>query len=600
MIRRLVRFVFLIALLSPSVAAYAAHAYSQFGEIKYPAGFSHFEWVNPAAPKGGDIDLVPPLRITNFDKYNPYTLKGTAPPSLSGLVFESLLTGTMDEPTTAYGLLAEDVEVAADRRSVTFRLHPGARFHNGKPVMAEDVKHTFDTLMSKQAAPQYRVIFGDVSRAVVTGPRTVRFDFRIASAELPLLVGSLPVFSRDWGKGKPFDEVVMDMPIATGPYRIGRVNFGRDITYQRDPKYWARDLNVRRGMFNFDRITYRIYKDTTAQTEGFKAGEFDYIQVFSAREWARQYVGEKFTSGELIKAELPTKNAGDFQGYLINIRRDKFKDPRVREALGLAFDFEWMNRQIMFNAYKRVRGFFNASDFEAEGLPGPDELAVLEPLRNKLPAKIFTEPVPVPPSTAPPGSLRKNLLKARDLLTQAGWTYRDGALRNAKGEPFVVEYLDNSRGDIIATPYFQALAKLGIEGRYRRADFALIRKRLDVFDFDLFVVRIPGREAPGSELLDRFGSKSAKTEGSSNLIGISDPAIDRLLELTVSADTRPELVARLRALDRVLRHGHYVIPQWYASTFRIAYRSGKFGIPDVAPLYYQPEDWVISTWWRKK
>jgi microcin C transport system substrate-binding protein len=600
MIRRITVTAFFIALLTPCLHAHAAHAYSQFGEVKYPAGFSHFEWVNAAAPKGGDIDLVPPLRITNFDKYNPYTLKGTAPPALTGLVFESLLTGTMDEPTTAYGLLAEDVEVATDRRSVTFRLHAAARFHNGKPVMAEDVKHSFDTLMSKQAAPQYRVVFGDVSRAVVTGPRTVRFDFRIASAELPLLVGSLPVFSRDWGQGKAFDEVVMEMPIATGPYRIGRVNFGRDITYRRDPDYWARDLNVRRGMFNFDRITYRIYKDTTAQTEGFKAGEFDYIQVFSAREWARQYVGKKFTSGELIKAELPTRNAGDFQGYLINVRREKFKDPRVREALGLAFDFEWMNRQIMFNAYKRVRGFFNASDFEAEGLAGSDELAVLEPLRDKLPARIFTEPVPLPPSTAPPASLRANLLKARDLLAQAGWTYRDGALRNEKDEAFVVEYLDNSRGDIIATPYFQALAKLGIEGRYRRADFALIRKRLDVFDFDLFVVRIPGREAPGSELLDRFGSESAKTEGSSNLIGLSDPAIDRLLQLTVSASTRPELVARLRALDRVLRHGHYVIPQWYASTFRVAYRSGRFGIPAVAPLYYQPEDWVISTWWRKK
>jgi microcin C transport system substrate-binding protein len=590
----------LVAVGMHSAGARAAHAYAQFGDIKYPAGFSHFDWVDRNAPKGGDLDLVPPLRITNFDKYNPYTLKGTAPPALSSLVFESLLTGTMDEPTTAYGLLAEDVEVAPDRLSVTFRLHPAARFQNGKPVMGADVKHSFDTLMSKQAAPQYRVIFSDVARAVVTAERTVRFDFKIPSAELPLLVGGLPVFSREWGAGKPFDEVVMEMPIASGPYRIGRVNFGRDITYQRDPQYWARDLGVRRGMFNFDRITYRIYKDTTAQTEAFKAGEFDYIQVFSAREWARQYVGKKFTSGELIKAELPTKNAGDFQGFLINVRREKFKDVRVREALGLAFDFEWMNRQLMFNAYTRVRGFFNASDFEAKGLPGPDELAVLNPLRAKLPTKIFSEPVPLPPSTAPPNSLRANLRRARELLAEAGWTYRDGALRNAKGEPFTVEYLDSSRGDVIGTPYFQALAKIGIRGEYRRADFALIRKRLDVFDFDLFVVRIPGTESPGNELMDRFGSKSADTEGSSNLIGVKDPAVDRLIGGAVAATKRPELVARLRALDRVLRHGHYVVPQWYASTFRIAYRSGKFGQPAVAPLYYRPEDWVVSTWWRKK
>jgi microcin C transport system substrate-binding protein len=578
--------------------AWAAHAYSQFGDIKYPAGFRHFEWANPEAPKGGDLELVPPLRITNFDKYNPYTLKGTAPPG-TGLLFESLLTGSMDEPTTAYGLLAEDVEVPADAMSATFRIHPAARFHDGTPVMAADVKHSFDMLMSKQAAPQYRVVFSDVKQATVLAPRAVRFEFKRANAELPLMVGGLPVFSRKWGEGKPFDQIVLDIPVASGPYRIGRLNFGRDITYERDPNYWARELNVRRGLYNFDRITYKIYKDTTAQTEAFKAGEFDYLRTFSAREWARTYVGKKFDSGELIKVELPTKNAGDFQGFLINTRRAKFKDPRVRQALGLAFDFEWMNRQMMYNAYARVRGFFNASDFEAKGMPGPAELKLLEPLKKDLPEKVFTEEVPLPPSTNPPGSLRENLRKARDLLAAAGWSYRDGALRNAKGEPFTLEYLDSGGGERLVAPYFQALAKLGIEGEYRRADFALIRKRLDVFDFDLFTVRIPGSEAPGSELLDRFGSGSADIEGSSNLMGIKDPAIDALVNLAVASRTRPELVARLRALDRVLRHNHFVVPQWYSSTFRIAYRAGKFEQPKVMPQYYQPEDWVISTWWKK-
>jgi len=578
--------------------ALAAHAYSQFGDIRYPAGFPHFEWVNPNAPKGGDIDLVAPLRITNFDKYNPYTLKGTAPPGI-GLVFESLLTGTMDEPTTAYGLLAEDVEVAADGLSATFRLNPAARFHDGTSVTAADVKHSFDMLMSKQAAPQYRVVFSEVKQAVVAAPRTVRFDFKSVNAELPLMVGGLPVFSRAWGAGKPFDQVVMDMPITSGPYKIGRLNFGRDITYQRDPNYWARDLNVRRGRYNFERITYKIYKDNTAQTEAFKAGEFDYLRTFSAREWARTYVGKKFDSGELIKAELPFKNAGDFQGFLINTRREKFKDPRVREALTLAFDFEWMNRQMMYNSYTRVRGFFNNSDFEAKGLPGPDELKVLQPLKKHLPEKVFAQEVPLPPSTNPPGSLRDNLRKARDLLAAAGWTYRDGALRNAKGEAFTLEYLDSGGGERLIAPYFQALAKLGIAGEYRRADFALIRKRLDVFDFDLFTVRVPGSEAPGAELLDRYGSQSAGTEGSSNLMGIKDPAIDALLNQAVASRTRPELIARLRALDRVLRHGHFVVPQFYSTSYRIAYRSGKFEQPKVMPQYYQAEDWVISTWWRK-
>ena len=450
-----------------SGAARAAHAYAQFGDIKYAAGFAHFGWVNPNAPKGGDIELVAPTRSTNFDKYNPFTLKGSAPPALSRLVFETLLTGTMDEPNTAYGLLAEDIEVAADKLSVTFRLHPQARFHDGTPVTAEDVKHSFDTLISKQAAPQYRVVFGEIKQALVAAPDSVRFEFRNASAELPLLVGSIPVFSRKWGAGKPFDAVIMDIPIASGPYKIGRLNFGRDITYQRDPNYWARDLNVRRGIFNFDRITFKIYKDNTAQSEAFKAGEIDYIQVFSARDWARVYTGKKFDRSELIRAELKPRNAGDFQGYLINTRREKFKDSRVREALGLAMDFEWMNRQLFYNSYARVRGFFNASDFEATGLPGADELAVLEPLRATLPPKILTEPVPLPPTTTPPGSLRANLLKAKRLLNEAGWNYRDGALRNAKGEAFTVEYLDGGGGERVFAPYVQALAKLGIVAQYR-------------------------------------------------------------------------------------------------------------------------------------
>lgn len=578
-------------------AAYAAHAYAQFGDIKYPPGFFSFEWANANAPKRGDIALVAPTRLTNFDKFNPFTLKGAAAPGLNSLVFETLMTGTYDEPNTAYGLLAEDIEVAEDLLSVTFRINAKAKFQDGTPVTAEDVKHTFDTLMSKAAAPQYRVVFGDVKAAVVTGELTVRFEFRRVSAELPLLVGGLPVFSRAWGKGKPFNEVITDKPIASGPYKIGRMNFGRDITYDRDPNYWARDLNVRRGQFNFDRVTFKIYKDNTAQTEAFKAGEFDYVEVFSARDWARAYQGKKFDSGELIRAQWAAKNAGDFQGYLFNTRRDKFKDARVREAIVLAMDYEWMNRQLFYNSYTRVRGYFVNSDFEAKGLPGVDELLVLEPIRDKLPAKVFNEPVPQPPSTAAPGSLRDNLRKAKALLEQAGWTYRDGALRNAKGEAFVMEYLDGGSGERTFTPYQQALAKLGIDAKLRRADFALIQKRWDVFDFDITTVRMRGSEAPGSELLDRYGSKSAETQGSSNMTGVRDPNVDHLLDQVVASKTRPELVARLRALDRVLRHGHYAIPQWFAEGYRVAYRGGRFEQPKVAPQYYQPQDWVLRTWW---
>ncbi len=586
--------------------AQAAHAYAQFGDVKYAPSFAHFDYVNPQAPKGGEITLVSPTRASNFDKYNPFTLKGTAPPGLGSLVFETLLTSTLDEPTTAYGLLAEDVTVAPDQRSATFRLHPKARFHNGDAVLAADVKHSFDTLTGPQVAPQFRTYFGEVQSATVLGERLIRFDFVRPSAELPLVVGSLPVFSRQWGvvngQRKPFDQIVTEVPIGSGPYRVERVDFGRDITYERDHQWWAQDVNVRRGQYNFDRITFKIYQDNTAQLEAFKAGEFDFIQAFIAREWARAYTGKPFERGELIKEELKHGNAGDFQGFLFNTRLPKFQDVRVREALALALDFEWMNRQLFFNAYTRVRGYFVASDFEAKAMPGADERALLQPWRHRLPAAVFTQPVPLPPVTSlDPDSghtLRDHLRRAKALLAAAGWHYRDGALRNAQGQPFTIEFLDNS-GSMgrVVTPLSKNLEKLGIQVQYKVVDFAILQKRLDVFDFEVISNRYVGSEAPGTDLLERFGSKAAQTVGSGNLIGVRDPVVDGLLDRAITARTRPELVAALRALDRVLRHGHYSIPHWYGSVHRVAYRVGKFARPAVVPRYYQPEGWVLSTWW---
>lgn len=585
---------------------WAAHAYGQFGDVKYPPGFSHFAYANPQAPKGGEIVLVPPTRLTQFDKYNPFTLKGNAPPGLTGLMFDTLLTGTMDEPTTAYGLLAQSIEVAPDKLSVRFDLHPAARFHNGAPVLAADVKFSFERLTSQQAAPQYRTYFSEVKAVTVEAERRVRFDFARPSSELPLIVGSLPVFSRAWGQTaaghKPLDQLITDIPIGSGPYKIGRVEFGRDITYVRDPGYWARDLNVRRGLYNFDRITYRLYKDSTAQLEAFKAGEFDYIQAFIAREWARAYSGRAFERGEIIKAELPHRNAGDFQGFLFNTRRPQFQDVRVRQAIGLAMDYEWMNRQLFYNAYTRVRGFFVGSDFEAKGPPGPDELALLQPLRAHLSAEVLEQAVPLPPVTSlDPASghtLRDHLRQARDLLHSAGWRVQDGKLRNARGEVFRIEFLDNS-GSMgrVVTPYAKNLEKLGFEVQYKVVDFALLKKRLDVFDFDIISSRTVGSEAPGTELLERWGSRAASTEGSANVIGVRDPAVDALLDKAITAQTRPQLVAALRALDRVLRHAHYVVPHWYGAVHRVAWRAGKFGQPEVMPMYYQPEAWVTSVWW---
>ncbi|MBS1208243.1 MAG: dppE [Proteobacteria bacterium] len=581
--------------------AWAAHAYAQFGDIKYPADFQHFDWVNPAAPKGGEITMVLPFVISQYDKYNPFTLKGVAAPGIDNMVFESLLTGTFDEPTTAYGLLAEDVSVPPDRRSVTFRLNPGAHFQDGSPVLAQDVKYSFERLVGRGAHPAYASLFAEVKGLSVLGERTIRFDFREPSSSMPLVVGSMPVFSHKWGAGKPFDEVIMDKPIGSGPYRIGREVFGRDISYERDPQYWAQDLPVRRGMFNFGRIHYRIYSDETVQTEAFKAGEFDYVQVFSARQWARTYTGAKFDSGQIVKRLLPSRNAGDFQGFMFNTRRPLFRDVRVREALEATMDYEWMNRQLFYNSYTRVTSYFPGGDFEAHGLPGADELALLNPLKHQLPAKIFTDPVPQQPQTNPPHSLRNNLLHARDLLAEAGWTYRDGALRNAKGEPFVFEFLDAqtqaaASAKIIA-PMLKNLEKLGIQASLRVMDAAVFQKRTDSFDYDVISFRSLSVEAPGQEMLNLFSSEAARTEGSRNFAGISDPAVDALLQKAIAAQTRPQLVAALRALDRVLRFGHYVIPQWYLNSFRVAWQANKFAHPEVMPLYYQPENWLQMTWW---
>ena len=598
--------IFLRAWVLVCVAAFApqsqaAHAYAQFGDIKYAAGFTHFDYVNPAAPKGGEIRMVPPTRPTNFDKFNPFTLRGTAPYGLGILLIESLLTGNSEEPTTAYGLLADDVAVAPDQLSATFRLNDKARFHHGAPVLAAYVLHSWTQLTSKLAAPQYRTIYAEVKGVTVVSERVVRFDFLTPNPELPLVVGGMPVFSRDWGvvngQPKPFDKIVSDIPIGSGPYKVASPAMGRDITYVRDPAYWGADLPSRKGQFNFDRISFKIYLDETSRFEGLKAGEFDFLREFISRNWARQYTGKPFTSGELVKRSFENRNPGDFQGYVFNLRNPKFQDARVRRAIGLAMDFEWMNRQLFYGLYKRVNGYFPNSEFHAEGLPKPDEIALLEPLRAKLKPEVFGA-VPVSPSTEPPGSLRENLRQAQALLREAGWTYRDGALRNSNGEAFTMEFLNDQPSLVrIVGPFQKALEKLGITMTYRIVDFSLGKQKMDAFDFEISTLRLPGSTAPGGELLELFGSKAAATPGSSNVWGIADPAVDALLQKVVTARTRPELGAAMRALDRVLTHGYYSVPQYYGDAFLIGYRPRPFVLPPTIPPYYQPDTWAMSTWW---
>lgn len=588
----------LICFLSKGGGAFAAHAFSLYDTPKYPAGFTHFDYVNPDAPKGGELFLANPDRRTSFDKFNPFSLKGVAAAGVSALMFETLTTSSSDEVATMYGLLAEDMELAPDRLSMTFRLNPKAHFNNGDPVLAADVKYSFDTLMTK-GAPQFKSIFAEVKRCVVVDERTVRFDFKSLNHELPLIVGSVPVFSRRWAAGTDFDKIQLTPPITSGPYLIDRYDTGRSISYKLDPNYWGKDVPARKGTFNFGRINYRFYKDDVARLEAFKAGEFDVVVEMSAKNWARSYKGPKFDSGEIVKRELTHSNGAGMQGFVMNLRRPQFQDVRVRKALDLALDYEWMNRQLFFNSYKRIYSFFNNSPMAATGLPSADELKLLEPLRNQLDPAVFG-PAPIPPRTDPPRSLRANLLEAVELFRQAGWTYRDGALRNVKGEPFAFEIIDDqSAMSRVISVYVRNLQKLGIQVTQRTSDYALIQKRMDEFDFDMTSVRFQDVSSPGNEMFDMFGSKAADEKGSNNAWGLKDPAVDRLVEILVAADTRPQLVAAARALDRVLLHKHIVVTHWYSSTHRVAYRN-RFGIPAKAPLYYQADPYVISTWWQQK
>ena len=584
-----------------SLPAWAAHGYALWGELKYPPGFAHFDYVNPTAPKGGEIRLVGNSRASTFDKYNPFTIKGSAPTYLSELLFDSLLAGSLDEAGAAYGLLAEDVSVAPDRLSATFRLRPEARFHNGDAVQARDVKHSFDTLIGPHTSPAYKTLLVDVAGVDVLDERTVRFRFRQPNRELPLTVGGLPVFSHQWGAGKPFDQVVMDEPIGSGPYRIGPVKFGKDITYVRDARYWARDLNVRRGTGNFDRVQVRIYRDNTARLEALKAGEFDLMAFYSAGDWARRVNGPKFRSGELVKGEFRHRLPTGFQSYVLNSRRPLLRDVRVRQALGLAIDYEWMNRQMFYQSYTRVRGIFGNTECAASGLPDEAQLALMTPFRADIPPAAFGPAFEPPRTDGSDNGLRENLRQAQRLLAEAGWRVQGGVLTNAQGQPLVLEYLDSNEGGArVVTPWMRNLEKLGVRLNFRPVDFALYQQRLQKFDFDITTIAYQGTLNPGQEYADLFGSRAADTEDSGNLAGVKNPAIDSLISHMVGARAHPEFLAACRALERVVSHSHYLLPQWYSPVHRLAYNAWRLDKPAVVPPYFRGEAWAIDTWWARR
>jgi len=565
-------------------------------EPKYPPGFAYFDYVDPDSEKGGEITLY---GLGTFDSLNPYLLKGIAAEGLGTLVFESLLEKSLDEPFSMYGLIAEDFYLADDGLSVTFHINPAARFSNGEPITAEDVKFSFDTLMSKAAHPQFRVYYGDVESAEVLDDLTVRFHFKNRNRELHMIVGEIPIFSRDWLGSEPFDKVDDVPPISSGPYLVDGYERGRFIRYRRNPDYWAKDLPVRKGMYNFDRVNYKYYKDSTIALEAFKAGEFDFFFENYSKRWARSHVGPKYDSGEILKTELAHSNNAGMQGFAFNLRREKFSDVRVRRALTLAFDFEWSNNQLFYNQYERCDSYFSNSELASRGLPRGKELEMLEAYREQLPASVFDQEW-YPPTTSADVTLRENLKLARDLLAEAGWTIQDGVLKNDQGEPFVIDVLLVQKGfDRIFAPYAHNLKKLGIEMNYRTVDDSLYKRRLDKFEFDMVVTSFPQSVSPGNELMNMFHSQAAGMEGSRNLPGISDPVVDALIEKIINVENREELIIAAHALDRVLLHGEYLMPNWYIDTHRIAYRD-KFNMPETLPLYFEPVSWLLKTWSEKQ
>ena len=580
--------------LTPTAPALAGHGVSLDGHLKYPQGFTRFDYTSPEARVGGTLVLH---EIGSFDKMNPFTLKGTVPEGLSALVFESLAVKSLDEPFAMYGLIAKDIELAQDGLSVTFTLNPEARFSDGTPVTASDIKFSLDTLKSEAAHPFYQSYFQDIKAAEVLSPDKVVFRFSRKNRELHLIACELPVLSQAFYTAHPFSETGLTPPIGSGPYTVAEVIPGKAISFKRNPTYWGTNHPTRQGMFNFATMTYKFYKDELVRVEAFKAHDFDFLPVNIAKQWVRDLTGSNFDSKKIIKESLPHRNNAGMQCFAMNIRRPIFQDRRVREALNLAFDFEWTNQSLFFDQYTQNNSYFSNSDLAATGLPTGLELDLLAPFKDRLPAEVFTTPL-TPVSTKPPATLRQNLGRAKSLLAEAGYTVKEGTLVNQTGAPLSFEILlvQASFARVIE-PYIKNLQKLGIKASYRTIDPALYTLRIKDFDFDMVVNSFGQSQSPGNEQRDYWHSSAADRPGSRNLIGLKDPVIDQLVDQIIYAEKQEELSAACRALDRVLWYGYYVIPNWYVGTHRLAYWD-LFERPPTLPLYYQPEQ-VLQTWWLK-
>ncbi|MBA4501990.1 ABC transporter substrate-binding protein [Marinobacterium sp. 3-1745] len=560
------------------------------GELKYPADFQHFDYVNPQAPKGGRLRES---AIGTFDSLNPFIIKGTVAEG-SGLIYDTLLSRALDEPFSLYGLLAEQLRVAEDRSWIEFDLRPEARFSDGQPVTAQDVVFTFNLLMEK-GSPFFKSYYADIRDISAPSRHTVRFSFSGGlNQELPLIVGEVPILPAHYWQERDFSIPSLEVPVGSGPYRIGRIDPGRTIVYERREDYWGTNLPVNRGRFNFDQRQYDYYRDSTVALEAFKAGEYDFRQENASKIWATGYTGAPFNDGRIRKEEIEHRNPQGVQGFVMNSRRPEFSDPRVREALTYAFDFEWTNHNLFYDAYTRSNSYFSNSDMAASALPTSAELELLEPVRDQVPPEVFTN-VYKAPSTDGSGRNRTQMRTALKLLQEAGWELKGGKLVNADGKPFHFEImLIQKEFERVVSPFVRNLERLGISADIRMVDVSQYINRLRQFDFDMVVYRFAQSSSPGNEQRDYWHSDSAMKPGSRNLIGVRDPAIDFLVDQLIAAPDREQLILRTRALDRVLQWNHFVIPHYHISTWRIAYWN-KFAHPANSPTY----SLGLDTWWTK-
>ena len=582
-----------------------SNAIAVLAKAALPADFPYFPYVDPDAPKGGEVTLA---SIGSYDSFNPFILRGTptfgvvspwvilpggsGSGSTVGHVWESLLTSSADEAESGYGHLAQTIELPADKMWVAFEIRPEAKFSDGTPVTAEDVAWTYRTLLEK-GRPSFRIQMADVKDVAVESPRRVVFHFKSnENSELPLILGGLPVLPQHFFEGRDFTRPLTDAPIGSGPYRVAAFELGRSVTYARRPDWWAANLPTGKGMNNFDRVKVEYYRDSTVALEAFKAGQIDLRSENISKNWATAYDFPAVRDGVAIKRTFTHRLPTGMQGYAMNTRRAVFADPLVREAMADVFDFEWTNKNLFYGSYTRILSYFSNSDLASSGVPQGDELKLLEPYRGELPAALFSQPFALP-VTDGSGNNRAQLKQALDLLQRAGWSVKERKLVDAQGQPMSFTILlDDPSLERVALPYVQNLQKIGVDAHVRTVDPAQYQHLTDDFDFDMIMMIYPESDVPGNELRYYFSCAASKAQGSSNTPGMCDPAVDALVEKVITAQDRGSLTIAARALDRVLLWRWFLVPNWDSRSFHIAYWD-RFGHPD-KPIR---EGFNFDTWW---